>query len=57
MTESILRALSMAWEILWPLILGFALSAIVRAVVSHRKWLGCYRTTGPVRLRTKHVFR
>jgi hypothetical protein len=30
MTESILRALSMAfamgWEILWPLILGFALS-------------------------------
>jgi uncharacterized membrane protein YraQ (UPF0718 family) len=41
MTESILRALGMAldmgWEILWPLILGFTLSAIVQAVVSHRE--------------------
>jgi uncharacterized membrane protein YraQ (UPF0718 family) len=39
MTESILRALGMAfamgWEILWPLILGFALSGVVQAVVSH----------------------
>ncbi len=39
--EAILRALSMAfamgWEILWPLILGFALSAVVQAVVSHRE--------------------
>jgi uncharacterized membrane protein YraQ (UPF0718 family) len=37
--EAIVRALSMAfamgWEILWPLILGFALSGIVQAVVSH----------------------
>jgi uncharacterized membrane protein YraQ (UPF0718 family) len=41
MMESILRALGMAfamgWEILWPLILGFALSAVVQAVVSHRE--------------------
>src|SRR6266850_7221963 len=41
MTESILRALTMAfamgWEILWPLILGFTLSAVVQAVVSHRE--------------------
>jgi uncharacterized membrane protein YraQ (UPF0718 family) len=41
MIESSLRALSMAfamgWEILWPLILGFALSAVVQAVVSHRE--------------------
>jgi len=41
MADSILRALSMAfamgWEILWPLILGFTLSAIVQAVVSHRE--------------------
>jgi uncharacterized membrane protein YraQ (UPF0718 family) len=41
MAESILRALSMAfamgWEILWPLILGFTLSAVVQAVVSHRE--------------------
>jgi len=41
MTNAVLRALGMAfamgWEILWPLILGFALSAIVQAVVSHRE--------------------
>lgn len=39
--ELILQALSMAfamgWEILWPLILGFTLSAVVEAVVSHRE--------------------
>jgi len=38
MTNAISRALDMAfamgWEILWPLILGFALSAVVQAVVS-----------------------
>jgi len=28
-------ALAMGWEILWPLILGFALSGVVQAVVSH----------------------
>jgi len=27
---------SMFWEVLWPLILGFAISGIVQAVVSHR---------------------
>ena len=41
MTESTLRALGMAfamgWEILWPLILGFTLSAGVQVVVSHRE--------------------
>jgi uncharacterized membrane protein YraQ (UPF0718 family) len=41
MAESIRRALSMAfamgWEILWPLILGFTLSAVAQAVVSHRE--------------------
>jgi uncharacterized membrane protein YraQ (UPF0718 family) len=41
MMEAILNALSMAfamgWEILWPLILGFALSAVVQAVVSHQE--------------------
>lgn len=29
-------AFSMFWEILWPLILGFTLSGVVQAVVSHR---------------------
>ncbi len=41
MGEAILRALWMAfamgWEILWPLVLGFFLSAVVQAVVSHRE--------------------
>lgn len=39
--DSFLRALSMSlamgWDILWPLILGFALSATVQAAVSHRE--------------------
>src|SRR5256714_3102176 len=41
MIDAILHALSesaaMGWEILWPLILGFLLSAAVQAVVSHRE--------------------
>jgi uncharacterized membrane protein YraQ (UPF0718 family) len=41
MIDAVLRALSMAfamgWQILWPLVLGFALSAVVQAVVSHRE--------------------
>ncbi len=42
--QAVLTAFSMFWEILWPLILGFALSGIVKAVVSHQsmaKTLGC----------------
>ena len=30
------EAFNMAWEVLWPLALGFALSGAVQAVVSHR---------------------
>jgi len=30
-------AAAMGWEILWPLILGFTLSACVQAVVSHEE--------------------
>src|SRR5438067_7807422 len=41
MTDAIVHALGMAfamgWEILWPLILGFLLSGVVQAVVSHRE--------------------
>ena len=41
MIDSAMRALgialAMGWEILWPLILGFALSAIVQAVVSKQQ--------------------
>ena len=42
--QALLTAFSMFWEILWPLILGFTLSGIVQAVVSHKalaKTLGC----------------
>ena len=34
--EALKMALDMFWEVLWPLILGFGLSAVVQAVVSHR---------------------
>jgi uncharacterized protein len=34
--EALWMAFNMFWEILWPLILGFALSGIVQAVVSHQ---------------------
>jgi uncharacterized membrane protein YraQ (UPF0718 family) len=34
--EALIMAFNMFWEVLWPLILGFALSGIVQAVVSHR---------------------
>jgi uncharacterized membrane protein YraQ (UPF0718 family) len=41
MMTAVVQALGMAFamgrEILWPLILGFALSAVVQAVVSHRE--------------------
>jgi uncharacterized protein len=42
--QALLTAFSMFWVILWPLILGFTLSGVVQAVVSHRamaKTLGC----------------
>ena len=51
MTDAILRALGMAfamgWEILWPLILGFALSGVVQAVVSHREMARLLPDDGP----------
>ena len=41
MIDAVRHALSMAfamgWEILWPLILGFTLSGVVQAIVSHRE--------------------
>src|SRR5215510_14541861 len=41
MINAVERALSVAfamgWEILWPLILGFTLSGMVQAIVSHRE--------------------
>lgn len=37
LSHAIGMALAMGWEILWPLVLGFTLSAIVQAVVSHKE--------------------
>jgi uncharacterized protein len=34
--RALFEAFAMFWEVLWPLVLGFALSAAVQAVVSHR---------------------
>jgi len=34
--DALKSAFDMFWEVLWPLILGFALSGIVQALVSHR---------------------
>ncbi|MGI8691269.1 MAG: permease, partial [Thermomicrobiales bacterium] len=34
--NALLTAFDMFWEVLWPLILGFGLSGIVQAVVSHK---------------------
>ncbi len=34
--DALKTALDMFWEVLWPLILGFGLSGIVQAVVSHK---------------------
>lgn len=35
--QALRMAFAMGWEILWPLILGFTLSGVVQAVVSHRE--------------------
>lgn len=42
--QALYTSFNMFWEILWPLILGFTLSGIVQALVSHQamaKTLGC----------------
>src|ERR1700758_452718 len=36
-TRALTLAVAMGWEILWPLILGFALSAVVQAAVSKQQ--------------------
>ena len=34
--QALTEAFDMFWEVLWPLVLGFGLSAVVQALVSHR---------------------
>src|SRR6516165_823148 len=40
-------AFAMGWEILWPLILGFALSGVIQAVVSHSEMARLLPDDGP----------
>ena len=48
---ALLNALGMAfspgWDILWPLVLGFARSAVIQAVVSHREMSRLLRNDSP----------
>jgi uncharacterized protein len=37
LSDALTMAFAMGWEILWPLVLGFALSAVIQAIVSHRE--------------------
>src|SRR5947207_13360177 len=45
--QALFTSFSMFWEILWPLILGFTLSAIVQAVVSHNAMAKTLGGSGP----------
>jgi uncharacterized membrane protein YraQ (UPF0718 family) len=36
LAQALIEAFNMFWQVLWPLVLGFGLSAIVQALVSHR---------------------
>src|SRR5436853_1813244 len=45
--QALLTSFSMFWEILWPLILGFTLSGIVQAVVSHKTMASTLGCDGP----------
>src|SRR5712692_6797978 len=45
--QALFTSFSMFWEILWPLILGFTLSGIVQAVVSHNAMAKTLGGKGP----------
>jgi uncharacterized membrane protein YraQ (UPF0718 family) len=47
LAEALRMGFAMGWEILWPLILGFFLSGIVHAVVSHREMSRLLPDDGP----------
>src|ERR1700694_2101660 len=54
--QALFTAFSMAWEILWPLILGFALSGVVQAVVSHQTMAKALGGDRPVNLTLATLF-
>lgn len=55
-TQSIFLAFSMFWEVLWPLILGFALSGAVQAVVPHKKMAELLGDDSPKSIVTASLF-
>jgi hypothetical protein len=47
LAQALSMAFAMGWEILWPLILGFALSGAVQALVSHKEMSRVLPDDGP----------
>src|SRR2546428_7499898 len=54
--QALYMAFSMLWEILWPLILGFTLSGIVQAVVSHQAMVKALGGDSPKNLTLATLF-
>lgn len=54
--QALFMSFSMLWEILWPLVLGFALSGIVQAVVSHQAMAKTLGGNGPKSLTLATLF-
>jgi uncharacterized protein len=54
--DALFMAFSMLWEILWPLILGFTLSGVIQAVVSHQAMARTLGDDGPKSLTFATLF-
>lgn len=54
--QALFMSFSMLWEILWPLILGFTLSGVVQAVVSHQTMAKTLGGSGPKSLALATLF-
>lgn len=54
--NALFTSFSMLWEILWPLILGFTLSGIVQALVSHQAMAKTLGGNGPKSLTLATLF-
>src|SRR5579859_5714748 len=54
--QALFTSFSMFWEILWPLILGFTLSGIVQALVSHQALAKTLGGNGPKSLTFATLF-
>jgi uncharacterized membrane protein YraQ (UPF0718 family) len=56
LVHALFTSFSMLWEILWPLILGFALSGVVQAVVPHRAMVKALGGDSPKNLTLATLF-